>query len=152
MSGKPRRRLPPAAGASGIERLEMQEFARKLHDLRTSKGMSQSDLARAVWGETTDTKGNRVAKNRDRISQYEMGKSIPEPHNLVALAEALDVDAKELAPEVVAAAVDREEPEIQIVAVRGHPDKVHVIVNTLTSMATAAQIMALLTNELANSI
>lgn len=147
MSARPRRLMPPAAGASGVQRLEMQEFARKLHDLRTQKGMSQSDLARAIWGETTDTKGNPVAKNRDRISQYEKGRSYPEPHNLKALADALGVDEAVLAPEVVAAAVDREEPEVQIVAVRGHPDKVHVIVNTLTTMAVAAQIMTLLTQN-----
>ena len=48
MARAPTRRLPPApagtAGKTRIMQLELEEFANRLHHLRTSKGWSQSDL------------------------------------------------------------------------------------------------------------
>lgn len=41
---------------------EYEDFARRLVDAMARKGMSQSDLARAVWGSTTDTRGRDVAR------------------------------------------------------------------------------------------
>lgn len=147
MSKAPTRRLPPAGGRTGIERLELQEFGRKLQSLLNARGMSQSDLARAVWGETQDNRGRMVARNRDRISQYVSGKGFPEPQNLARMAEVLDVPVEELAPDIVASAVDREDPAIQMTAVTGHMDKVYLRVNTLVSLAVAAQVIGLLSGD-----
>lgn len=61
------------------------------------QGMSASDLARQVWGSTTDKRGYSVARNRDRISHYLAGTSFPEPQNLGAIAKILDVPVEELA-------------------------------------------------------
>lgn len=124
--------------------IELQQFARRLQHFRTEKGWSPSELARQVWGETTTKAGRKVAKNRDRISVYEMGKSSPDPHNLVKIAKALGVSPEELAPDITAATVERENPEIAIIAVAGHADKVHLKVNKLVSMNIATQIMVLL--------
>lgn len=132
------------AGVSNVERLDLQAFARRLHQIMNERGISQSDLARKLWGERTDSRGHVVAKNRDRISVWVRGAGYPDPKNLQKLAEALGVDKKDLAPDIVASAIDRENPEIAITAVSGHPDSVHLQVNRLVSMATATKIMALL--------
>lgn len=144
MSNRPLRRLPSAGGHGPIKSLEMQEFGRKLHELRTVKGLSQSDVARGIWGEQTDANGRKSAKNRDRISQYEKGLSFPEPQNLARLAELLGVDPDTLAPEVVAATVDHENPAVQMTMVAGHYDKVHLRVNLLVPLKLAAQVVGLL--------
>ncbi|MDR3472218.1 MAG: helix-turn-helix transcriptional regulator [Devosia sp.] len=143
MSKVPTRRMPLAAGRTVMDKLSIAEFARKLQELRGSKGWNQSDLARAVWGETTDTRGRTVARNRDRISQYERGESVPEPENLARLAEALGVEVSELAPAITAATIDREDPEISMVAVAGHRDKVHLQLNILLPLSIALEIVAL---------
>jgi transcriptional regulator with XRE-family HTH domain len=147
MSYNPTRRLPPSGGRTGIERLELQEFGRKLQGLLNAKGMSKSDLARLIWGETQDSRGRTVARNRDRISQYVAGRGFPEPQNLARMAEALDVPVEELAPDIVASTVDREDPAIQMTAVAGHMDKVYLRVNTLVSMTVAAQVIGLLSGD-----
>jgi transcriptional regulator with XRE-family HTH domain len=124
--------------------MELDQFASRLQHFRTEKGWSQSDLAREVWGEIETKAGRKVAKNRDRISTYEMGKSWPDPHNLMKIAEKLGVSPEELAPDITAATVDRQNPEIALVAVAGHHDKVHLKVNKLVSMNIATMIMQLL--------
>jgi transcriptional regulator with XRE-family HTH domain len=124
--------------------LELEQFANRLQQLRTDRGWSQSDLAREVWGDTTNRSGRKVAKNRDRISTYEMGKSWPDPHNLVKLANALGVTPEELAPDIVGSTVERQNPEFAIVGVAGHRDKVHLKINTLVSFDVATKIMQLL--------
>lgn len=137
------RRAPPA-GRTHIERIEADNFARRLYELMTTQGMSQSDLARAIWGTKKDPRGYDVAKNRDRISAYVRGASIPDPQNMAKLADALGVPVDELAPDVAVDAVSRENPEIALTAVAGHPDKVHLQVYKLVPMGTAVKIIALL--------
>lgn len=143
MSRTPRRRTAPAAGMTTIETHALQNFARRLHELLTAKGWSQSDLAAAVWGRTTDSRGYDVARNRDRISVYIKGISYPDPANLKAIADALGTTPEELAPDIYAAAVDREHPAISINGVAGSLDKVHVRVDALLPMAAAAEIASI---------
>jgi transcriptional regulator with XRE-family HTH domain len=144
----PTRRLPPApAGAAGrtrVMQMELEQFASRLQHFRNEKGWSQSALAREVWGEIETKTGRKAARNRDRISTYEMGKSWPDPHNLTKIAAALGVAPEELAPDITAATVDRQNPEIALIAVAGHHDKVHLKVNKLVSMNIATLIMQLL--------
>lgn len=64
------RRSPAQSAAQNYNREELERFARRLHVAMTAKGLSNSDLARAVWGETADGKGYKVARNRDRIGVY----------------------------------------------------------------------------------
>lgn len=124
--------------------LQLEQFASRLHDLRTAKRWSQSDLAREVWGEITLKNGKKAAKNRDRISSYEMGKGWPDPHNLKALAKALDVNPEDLAPDIVGATVEHQFPEIAVTSVAGHQDKVMLRVNKLVSLEIATRVMTLL--------
>ena len=125
--------------------MAIDRFAGKLQQLRTAKGWSQSDLAREIWGEiTVKGTGRKAARNRDRISTYERGKAWPDPHNLAKIANALGVSPEELAPDITASTVDRQNPEIALIAVAGHMDKVHLRINKLVSLALASQIMGLL--------
>lgn len=139
-----RRTVPPGGGRTGLEVMQMASFARKLHEAMTRRGITQSDLARMVWGETTDSRGYKVARNRDRISQYLSGASVPETHNLQKLADALSMDVAELAPDLTASALDRSKPEVAITAVAGHLDRVHLVVNKLVPLTVAAQVVALI--------
>ncbi len=133
-----------AAGKTPIVRFEMENFARRLHEALVQNRMSQSDLARKVWGSTTDKRGYDVARNRDRISVYLRGESLPDASNMQAIADALGMTVAELAPDVTAAAVERENPEVAMTAIAGHTDKVYLRVNKLVPLALAAKIVTLL--------
>jgi hypothetical protein len=85
-----RRRLPSP-------RPELAGFARTLNDALRAKGMSPSDLARAVWGSTRDYRGYLVAKNRDRVGNYLAGVSYPSADNLAAIAKAVGLKLDALA-------------------------------------------------------
>jgi len=118
-----------------------QPFHARLATLLELRGMNQSDLARAVWGEVKNKQGLMVARNRDRISQYLAGKSNPEPDNLRRMAKALGVKPEELAPDLVAEAIRGTKPEVAFHAVSGHPDKVVLTINTIVPMQLAVKIV-----------
>ena len=144
MPRAPRRLMPAAGGRTQYEKLELERFARKLHEAMIKKGMSQSDLAAAIWGRTTDARGYEVARNRDRISVYLQGRSLPDPQNLQKIADVLGTTVEELAPDITAAAVEKENPEVAMTAIAGHSDKVFLRVNKLVPMLVAAEIISML--------
>lgn len=146
MSRAPRRLLSSAGGRTQYQKIELERFARKLHEKMIEKGMSQSDLAAAVWGRTTDARGYDVAKGRDRISVYLKGESFPDPHNLQRIAEALGMTTAELAPDITAATVEKENPEIAMTMIAGHSDKVYLRVNKLVPLALAAKVITMLSD------
>lgn len=70
------------------------EFARRLQQRMTAKNMRQSDLARAIRKQLPkDTKFNR-----DTISVYIRGKSLPNPVYLEAISSALQCQPEDLIP------------------------------------------------------
>ena len=77
---------------------EMGAFSLRLVDRMARQGLSQSDLARAIWGTVVDARGRDVARNRDRISNYTRGRQMPEPSTLRKIAAALDCAATDLNP------------------------------------------------------
>jgi transcriptional regulator with XRE-family HTH domain len=79
---------------------DLQGFARRLKEMRVAKGWKQSDLARAVWGEKQNKDGRMVAKNRDRISQYEQARGYPTAPNLKKIADALGCEPLDLDPDI----------------------------------------------------
>jgi transcriptional regulator with XRE-family HTH domain len=139
--------MPPTAGRTLVERHEVEQFARRLNQLMLDKGWSQSDLARAAFGETTDKRGYTVARNRDRISTYLRGAGFPDPVNLQKLAEALGTTKEELAPDITGSAIERENPEIALTAIAGHADRVLLKVNKLLPMWLAAEIVTLISKH-----
>lgn len=90
-------------------------FKQRLSALREKEGWSQSELARQIWGETTDSRGYKVARNRDRISAYETGKSKPNRENLEAIAAVFSIDVEELAPDLLEeAAFNEPKPAVEL--------------------------------------
>lgn len=77
-------------------RPEYYDFAQIILKAMLRKKLSQSDLARAIWGDTKDARGYKVARNRDRITHYLKGRAYPEPGNLKKLAKALDLEIEAL--------------------------------------------------------
>lgn len=131
--------------APQMEVVGMAKFRRNLRQARLNKGLSMSELARSIWGETTDSRGYTVALHRDRITKWESGAQVPTPANLAVLAAALEMTVEELAPDLMAKSVEADsDPSIQMTFVAGYPDRVHLVINTLTSLAKASQIIALL--------
>ena len=104
------------------------------------KGFNNSDLARAVWGETTDSKGYIVARNRDRIGVYLKGQGFPEASTLAKIAKVLDTTAEELAPHTAAAEVDGNEFSTNLVG-----DCMHVQMNMMLPLPIANEIARLVT-------
>ena len=145
MSRRPTRKLDPVPGPTKVEQLEMETFARRLHQLMVQKNLSQSDLAKKIWGTRTDKRGYQVARNRDRISVYLKGNTIPDTKSIARIADALGVPAAELAPDITASTVEKENPELAMTVVSGHEDKCHLRVNMLIDLRTAAEVVALLT-------
>lgn len=68
--------------------LTREQFGERLFNLMVNKGWSQAELAR------------QADLQRDAISKYIRGVSLPEPHNLKKLADALDVKVEDLQPNV----------------------------------------------------
>ena len=125
---------------AAVPKESLKEFARRLYKFMTEKGMSQSDLARAVWGETEDPRGFMVAKNRDRVSQYLNARSLPDPENTLKLANALGVTPEDLIP-ARPGYLEQEEPEISVVALAGKSDEVRLIINKVVPFQLAAEIL-----------
>ena len=136
--------LTPTGTSAPVERMELEGFAKRLHRAMLKKQLSQSDLARQIWGTVTDNRGYEVAKNRDRISVWLRGQATPDPQNLTKCAEVLGLKVEELAPDLTASAVERQNPEVQMTAMGGHSDKVYLRINKLVSMAVAAKIVAMI--------
>lgn len=126
-------------------RQDFRDFALRLERARLAKEWTQSDLARRIWGEIETKNGRKAAKNRDRISTYERGTSFPDPHNLVKLARALNVDPADLAPSGSTSAVERQDPEFSMTALAGH--KAHLRLNKVLPFAIAAQIAELVSKS-----
>ncbi len=139
------RAAPSTAPLPPQMEIRLQEFSRRLFQAMQEKGWTQSDLAREAFGATTDQRGYKVARNRDRVSVYLRGKSVPDPKNLKLLADALGTTPEELAPDLYANShAMHERPEISINAVAGHPDQVHLMVNKIVKLTVASQVFALL--------
>lgn len=139
--------MPRKDTAPSQMNFDTEKFSRRLYKLMADKKMSQSDVARAIWGTRDDPRGYKVARNRDRISAYLKGKSYPSHENLEKLAALLGVTPDELAPDLAVRGMDSEEPDLSITAIAGHHDKVMLRVSRLVAPTTAMEIMALLEKD-----
>lgn len=115
--------------------LTKQEFGKRLYKLMIARGWNQSELAR------------RAGLNRDSVSTYVRGSSLPTPQSLVALAGALDMKPEELLPNQDIQAIEQDAPAFEMKASVSDPNKVLLRVNRLVSMSTAVKIAELLQND-----
>jgi len=139
--------MPTKKPQNAYDRAVHNGFAQRLRRLRMDRDMSQSDVARAVWGTTTDSRGYEVARNRERISAYEQARSLPEPRSLELLAKALDVEPQDLSPELAGDEVGRQPAAVSMTMAEGQPDKVHLHVNTIASFEVASKVISLLAGD-----
>lgn len=111
--------------------LTRQEFARRVYSLMISKGMFQSDLARAA------------GLPRDSISNYVRGNNMPERVNLKKLADALEVKPDDLLPNLAEQAIelDRESP-LEIKASSADPNYVWLRVHRMVKKSALPKILA----------
>lgn len=142
MGSKTRRTTTPERKAPEVKP-ELIPFARALHAATQAKGMSNSDLAREIWGETKDSKGYAVARNRDRIAVYLAAKGAPEAATLHKMAEILEVPKGSLADEMMTAVVDRTRREFSIDVIEGDARRVHIVVDTIMPLSIALDISKL---------
>jgi transcriptional regulator with XRE-family HTH domain len=122
----------------------IDSFAYNLRRARIAAGLSQSDLARKIWGTTKTKSGYIVAHKRDRISAYESGAQAPTSETLMEIAKALNMSPLALAPEMGKNAEFKESEAITLTVLKGQPDRVHLKVNVLTSLDLASRILAML--------
>jgi transcriptional regulator with XRE-family HTH domain len=78
--------------------MKKSRFAEHLQRLMTERDMTQSDLARQVWGEMVDERGYTVARNRQALTRYLNGEMEPRMSTKRKMAEALGVPVAELDP------------------------------------------------------
>lgn len=112
--------------------LTKQEFGRRLYSMMIGRGWTQSELAR------------QSGLQRDSVSTYVRGKSLPTPLNLEALAKAFGVTPEEMLPNQIESAIDEDNPSFEMKVSVGAPGTAWVRVNRLVSMTTAVKIAEML--------
>lgn len=130
----------------------IRAFSRNLDTLMKKQGLSQSDLARKVWGTSTDSRGYVVAKNRDMISSYLRGATAPTVSTLGRLARALGVTATALGGDLALPATDRDNPGFRLTAVAGDAKRMHLHIDLIVTTKAAAKILALLASPASSNV
>lgn len=123
---------------------QVRLFARNLRRLRESKGWSQSDLARKVWGTTVDQRGYTVARNRDLISSYERAVYLPKSLTIDKIANILGVPASTLLPDTADSNERLNEP---FDLVPGKANLARLEITALVSIATALKVLQCLEDD-----
>lgn len=118
--------------------LTKQEFGRRLHRMLLERGWRQSELAR------------RGDLQRDSISNYVRGRSLPTPLNLQKMASALGVKPEDLLPNHLESAIAEDEPDFELKVSPGDGTRAWVRLNRMLSLETAVQIAALVQADAAN--
>lgn len=146
MSKSPRR-SSPVGGMTTPQMKALRTFADNLRKARMDRDWSQSDLAREIWGEILGADGRKSARNRDRISVWERGSVVPDPLNLQKLCDVLGIPQEELAPGLTMETIDKTPPAIHFHMVPGGEGLVHLRVDTMCLLATAVEVVALLSRD-----
>eukprot|EP00752_Nemacystus_decipiens_P019181 g17237.t1 len=113
---------------------------------RAHLGKSYADVAREIYGEITDGKGHTTGRNRNLISSWERGKTLPRQNILPKLAEAIEADLEVLTRARQQDEADRRgalmpEPDFTAGAVAGRPDLVVLSVKAVVPIADFARIV-----------
>jgi hypothetical protein len=114
-----------------------------------ARQMSASDLARAIWGNTTDPRGYLVAKNRDRIGAYLAGTGYPSKETLPKLCEAVGLSINELpTPQRSTAARAPVSPtDLSFSLLQDHPGLCSLYIRTIMSVEIGMKILALVRQD-----
>lgn len=118
-------------------KLTADYFARRLKEVMGEQGLSQSDLARRIWGVKNDHRGSKVAANRGRISMYLKGNSLPDPDTVELIAGALNMTTAELCDPVKIASASPQ--QIQMTVLPG--GRAHLLIDCIVDLETATHIV-----------
>lgn len=129
-NSEPQGFLPEGAPRDAVKK----EFAKRLQQAMTEKGWTQSELARQAALHTPDQKFNR-----DNVSLYVRGVSLPGPVFLNALSKALGRKPQDLLPSASVPSVDTRIPPMEVKDVGD--GQAWVRVNQALPWAKAVQIM-----------
>lgn len=124
-------------------RAQKRLLATRLKEFMQERGLTQSDLARKIWGETTNSEGYTVARNRDRISVWMRGAAYPDVENLRALAKALGKDVQDLAP-TAPEPDDVDLPEQRLDLLPNRPGWAFLQINKIVPLPVATEVLMLL--------
>ena len=121
-------------------------FAAMIKEAREAKGWNYSEVAKKIWGETVDSRGYTLARNRGVIPRLESGKTIPRARAIADIAEALGIDVDELGQardEAENAREDRIIPETDFTAgaVAGQPHLVQMTIKAVVPLERFALIV-----------
>jgi len=105
----------------------------------SDKGMSQSAMAAACWGEQAGKEG---AAGPAAIDFYCSGKTLPDGSTLTKLANVLGVPENELLPQMTGN-FGSDHPDVRLTIVAGQPDRVHISWDTVVPLKIAIQMIAL---------
>lgn len=113
--------------------LTKQEFGKKLYRLMAKQGWSQSDLAR------------EAALPRDAISRYIREVSMPEPKNLVKLAEVFKMKPEDLLPNYAEVEIElASDSPLEIKVSTGDPSMAWLRINRMIKVSHLPKILAAL--------
>lgn len=114
------------------QRLNRQEFGRRLDALRIKRGWTQSEL------------GRHAGIARGSISEYINGRAYPTTLNLKRLANALGVGEEELLPNVTLDAARAGESSIVFSVNPGDPRRGYLKVEQMVTVDKGIRILAIL--------
>lgn len=115
-----------------------QEFGRRLRSLILEKGWNQSEFARRASAFLDKGVG------RDSVSQYVNDRSFPGAAHLYAMARALDKDPADLLPGADRTPAPGAGAALEIRAVPGTPERVHVRIDQEVAADKAMRIWQIL--------
>jgi transcriptional regulator with XRE-family HTH domain len=101
------------------------------------KHLTKKEFGRRVYAEMP----------RDAISTYVRGISLPSPRSLAKLATALGVNADDLLPNYVEAAIDHDNPSLDLKVSPNRPNEAWLRIDQRVSLPTALKITELLQND-----
>ncbi len=128
--------LPDGAPIDAIK----ADFAKRLQAEMERKGWNQSELARQA---SVHMKGGRVG--RDSVSPYIRGKTLPGPLHLSGIAKALQVEPKDLIPNINMLSVDAKLPPIEVKDLG--EGKAWLRVNKAVPWSVAVKVMQMVADE-----
>jgi hypothetical protein len=135
-----------AGAASSPVRPDYLDFAKKLREAMVERQLSASDLAREIWGTTTDPRGYQVAKNRDRIGAYLAGTGFPSKETMPKLCAALGLAIDEL-PKATRSSAAREmatgPADLTFSLLPDHPEICSLFIRRLLPVKIGLQIVEL---------
>lgn len=99
---KPQTKPVPESVALNNREVVKSEFARRLYEAIVSRGWNQSEFAR------------HSGLNRDAVSTYVRGKSVPSPLNLEKMASVLGMRPEELMPNYYEAAHAKADSQMEL--------------------------------------